>query len=31
MNFDFTGAFLTTYWPYLAGGALLLILLTTRK
>jgi hypothetical protein len=31
MHFDFTGGFLTTYWPYLAGGVVLLILLSRRR
>jgi hypothetical protein len=28
---DFTGAFLAAYAPYLIGGAVLLIMLSTRK
>jgi hypothetical protein len=31
MNFDFIGGFFQTYWPYLAGGAVLLVLLMSRK
>ena len=31
MNFDFTGAFLQTYWPYILGGGVLLFLLASKR